>query len=90
MTKLIYIGKGEKLPNIPARDLVDDDFPAISKSYGWHVNNIPLMLTGNKNSLYSWTDPVNDTINREFVEITYTRWQKIRGWLREKILRFGS
>lgn len=60
MVKLKYIGNGKQLPSIPARDLDENDFPAITKRYGWSTDNIPVLLTGNKNSLYSWPTMLED------------------------------
>jgi len=60
MIRLRYIGDGKQLPGIPPRDLDETDFPAITKRYGWHKNNIPSLLTGNKNSLYSWPTKLED------------------------------
>lgn len=60
--KLKYVGNGKQLPGIPKRDLKKSDFAAISKRYGWHRNNIPSLLTGNKNSIYELPTDINDII----------------------------
>lgn len=86
--KLKYIGNGKQLPGIPARDLNEVDFPAITKRYGWSPANIPALLTGNKNSLYEWT--LEDMIAYQPIEITVPMWKRIWKSFRNKILRLGT
>jgi hypothetical protein len=87
MINLTYVGDGRELHGIPKRDLTDADFPAIAKLYGWHENNIPSILTGNKNSLYVWENRLEEAMSHEWITVGLPLWKRILQSIRNRLLR---